>query len=226
MHACAHNPTGIDPSPEEWIKVAQAMQEKGHFAFFDCAYQGFASGDVDKDAFAVRKFVEMGMDVFVAQSYSKNFGLYNERTGALTVVSQSPEIAKNVRSQLAKLTRSLISNPPAFGARIVSRILNDEQLYQEWLADLKIMVDRIHTMRKQLYDLLCQMGTPGSWKHVITQIGMFSYTGLSAKQSLLMREKFHIYMTDNGRISIAGLNSRNLKYFAESMDWVVRNCHE
>lgn len=202
------------------------MQEKGHFAFFDCAYQGFASGDVDKDAFAVRKFVEMGMDVFVAQSYSKNFGLYNERTGALTAVSQSPEIAKNVRSQLAKLTRSLISNPPAFGARIVSRILNDEQLYQEWLADLKIMVDRIHTMRKQLYDLLCQMGTPGSWKHVITQIGMFSYTGLSAKQSLLMREKFHIYMTDNGRISIAGLNSRNLKYFAESMDWVVRNCHE
>ena len=168
----------------------------------------------------------MGMDVFVAQSYSKNFGLYNERTGALTVVSQSTDIAKNVRSQLAKLIRSMISNPPAFGARIVSRILNDEQLYQEWLADLKVMVDRIHSMRKQLYDLLCNLGTPGDWKHVVTQIGMFSYTGMSAKQSLLMREKFHIYMTDNGRISIAGLNNRNVKYFAESMDWVVRNCQE
>lgn len=202
------------------------MQEHGHFAFFDCAYQGFASGDIDKDAYAVRKFVEMGMDVFVAQSYSKNFGLYNERTGALTVVSQTAEIAKNVRSQLSKLTRSMISNPPAFGARIVSKILNDEQLYQEWMADLKVMVDRIQSMRKQLYDNLCQLGTPGDWNHVITQIGMFSYTGLSAKQSLLMREKFHIYMTDNGRISIAGLNSRNVKYFAESMDWVVRNCQD
>ncbi len=226
MHACAHNPTGIDPTPEQWCKVAQAMQERGHFAFFDCAYQGFASGDVDKDAFAVRKFVEMGMDVFVAQSYSKNFGLYNERTGALTVVSQTPEIAKNVRSQLAKLLRSMISNPPAFGARIVSRVLNDAQLYLEWLNDLKVMVDRIHSMRQQFYDLLCQMKTPGDWKHVITQIGMFSYTGLSAKQSLLMRERFHIYMTDNGRISIAGLNNRNVKYFAESMDWIVRNCAE
>lgn len=226
MHACAHNPTGIDPTADQWNRIADAMQERGHFAFFDCAYQGFASGDIDKDAFAVRRFVQLGMDVFVAQSYSKNFGLYNERTGALTVVTQNAEAAKNVRSQLAKLTRSMISNPPAFGARIVSKILNNEQLYKEWLEDLKTMVDRIHAMRKQLYDLLQELKTPGSWEHVITQIGMFSYTGLSPKQSLLMREKFHIYMTDNGRISIAGLNSRNIAYFAKCLDWVVRNCHE
>lgn len=226
LHACAHNPTGIDPTSSQWESVASAIKECGHFAFFDCAYQGFASGDLDRDAFAVRKFVELGLDLFVAQSYSKNFGLYCERTGCLTVVSKSPEIAKNVRSQLSKLNRSSISNPPAFGARIVGKILNDAQLYKEWMSDLHIMVDRILTMRRSLYEHLVDLKTPGSWDHVINQIGMFSYTGLSIKQSLLMREKFHIYMTDNGRISIAGLTTKNIEYFATSMDWIVRNCKE
>ena len=191
--------------------------------FFDCAYQGFASGDLDRDAFAVRTFVEMGMEIFVAQSYSKNFGLYCERTGCLTVVTKSPESARNVRSQLAKLNRSSISNPPAFGARIVSKILNNPQLYAEWISDLNVMVDRIMAMRRRLYDLLVQLETPGNWEHVINQIGMFSYTGMNVKQSLLMREKFHIYLTDNGRISIAGLTTKNIDYFARSMDWVIRN---
>ena len=181
---------------------------------------------MDRDAFAVRKFVEMGMDAFIAQSYSKNFGLYCERTGCLTVVSQSIEIARNVRSQLSKLNRSSISNPPAFGARIVGKILNDPQLYSEWVSDLNVMVNRIMAMRKRLHEILVALGTPGNWDHVITQIGMFSYTGLSIRQSLLMREKYHIYMTDNGRISIAGLTTKNIDYFAQSMDWVVRNCKE
>lgn len=202
------------------------MNDCGHFPFFDCAYQGFASGDLDHDAYAVRLFVGMGMEVFVAQSYAKNFGLYSERTGCLTVVSKSTDIARNVRSQLAKLNRSSISNPPSFGARIVSKILNDPQLFSEWFADLHVMVDRIKAMRKRLHELLVQLNTPGNWDHVITQIGMFSYTGLSVKQSLLMRDKFHIYLTDNGRISIAGLTTKNIEYFAQSMDWVVRNCHE
>ena len=164
------------------------------------------------------------MDLFIAQSYSKNFGLYCERVGCLTVVTSSGEIARNVRSQLCKLNRSLISNPPAYGARIVSKILNDPQLFSEWHSDLQVMVSRIHLMRKRLFELLVKLETPGNWNHVITQIGMFSYTGLSSKQSLLMREKFHIYMTDNGRISIAGLNTHNVVYFAESLDWTVRNC--
>lgn len=226
MHACAHNPTGIDPTQEQWERIANAIKDCGHFAFFDCAYQGFASGDLDRDAFAVRKFVEMGMDVFVSQSYSKNFGLYCERTGCLTVVSQSTEIARNIRSQLSKLNRSSISTPPAFGARIVGKILNDPQLYSEWVADLNVMVNRIMTMRKRLHELLIELGTPGNWDHVITQIGMFSYTGMNTKQSLLMREKFHIYLTDNGRISIAGLTTKNIDYFAQSMDWVIRNCKD
>lgn len=226
LHACAHNPTGIDPTTDQWERIAHAILGCGHFVFFDCAYQGFASGDLDRDAYAVRKFVELGLDVFVAQSYAKNFGLYCERTGCLTVVSQSTEVSRNVRSQLAKLNRSSISNPPAFGARIVSKILNDPQLYAEWISDLHVMVHRIMSMRKSLHSLLVELNTPGNWDHVINQIGMFSYTGLSTKQSLLMREKFHIYMTDNGRISIAGLTTKNIEYFANSMDWIVRNCHE
>lgn len=226
LHACAHNPTGIDPTPEQWARVGSAIQDRGHFAFFDCAYQGFASGDLDNDAHAIRMFVEMGMDVFIAQSYAKNFGLYCERTGCLTVVAKSTEAARNVRSQLAKLNRSSISNPPAFGARIVSKILNDPHLYSEWFADLNVMVSRIKSMRKRLYELLVELGTPGNWEHVITQIGMFSYTGMTVKQSLMMREKFHIYLTDNGRISIAGLTNKNIEYFAQSMDWVIRNCNE
>ena len=226
LHTCAHNPTGIDPTTDQWQRIADAIRDCGHFAFFDCAYQGFASGDLDRDAYAVRKFVEIGMDVFIAQSYAKNFGLYAERTGCLTVVTKSTETARNVRSQLSKLNRSSISNPPAFGARIVGKILNDPHLFSEWFNDLHIMVDRIKSMRKRLHELLVELDTPGNWDHVISQIGMFSYTGLSVKQSLLMRERFHIYLTDNGRISIAGLNSKNVDYFAQSMDWVVRNCHE
>jgi aspartate aminotransferase, cytoplasmic len=181
---------------------------------------------LDRDAFAVRKFVQLGIDVFVAQSYSKNFGLYCERTGCLTVAASSPEIAKNVRSQLAKLNRSLISNPPAFGARIVSKILNDPQLFSEWNSDLLVMVNRIKTMRKSLHEQLVHLKTPGNWDHIVTQIGMFSYTGMTKTQSVLMKEKFHIYLTENGRISIAGLTSKNMDYFAQSMDWVIRNCHE
>lgn len=174
----------------------------------------------------MRKFVEFGLDLFVAQSYSKNFGLYCERAGCLTVVSQRSDIARNVKSQLAKLNRTSISNPPAHGARIVSKILNDSQLYAEWISDLNVMVSRIMTMRKELLRLLVEMKTPGKWDHIVSQIGMFSYTGLSMKQSLVMRDKFHIYMTDNGRISIAGLTWKNIEYFAKSMDWVVRNCNE
>jgi aspartate aminotransferase len=226
LHACAHNPTGCDPSREQWHELAALLKAKGHIVVFDCAYQGFASGSLDDDAYAVRHFVESGLQLFVAQSYSKNFGLYNERCGALVAVCGNPEEARAVRSQLCKLQRALISNPPAFGARIVSRILNDPALYAEWMANLATMVTRIKAMRRALYDELVRLGTPGKWEHVISQIGMFSYTGLSKAQSTVMKERFHIYLTDNGRISIAGLTSKNIKYFAESMDWVVRNVHD
>ncbi|KAI9175637.1 Aspartate aminotransferase, cytoplasmic [Blastocladiella emersonii ATCC 22665] len=222
LHACAHNPTGVDPTPAQWATIADVMAAKRHVAFFDCAYQGFASGDVDRDAQAVRFFATK-MELLVAQSFAKNFGLYNERCGNLSVVAASPAVAGAVRSQMAKLQRAAISNPPAFGARIVSTVLNNPDLYAEWLGNLRTMSGRIQAMRTQLFDALQKLGTPGSWQHILDQIGMFSFTGLTVAQSQAMRTKFHIYMTDNGRISMAGLTTKNVQYFAESMDWVVRN---
>ncbi|KAI9592380.1 pyridoxal phosphate-dependent transferase [Syncephalis fuscata] len=222
LHACAHNPTGVDPNEAQWHQIADVMAAKKHFPFFDCAYQGFATGDVDRDAWAVRLFVNRGFELFVAQSYAKNFGIYSERCGCLTVVARHPEQAKAVHSQLAKLARANISNPPAFGARIVSMVLNDPVLYEEWLGNLRTMSGRIIDMRRALYDELVKQGTPGNWQHIIDQIGMFSFTGLKVHQVKVLRERFHIYMTDNGRISMAGLNRGNVAYFARAIDEVIR----
>ncbi|CAO3619042.1 unnamed protein product [Cunninghamella echinulata] len=223
IHACAHNPTGVDPTQEQWKGIAQAMRSKGHFPFFDCAYQGFASGDLDRDAWSVRYFVEQGFELFVAQSYAKNFGLYGERAGNLTFVCKSSEETKRVLSQLEKLQRSEISNPPAYGSRIVDIVLNDPALYAEWKENLKYMSNRIIEMRKALYQHLLDLKTPGTWNHIIDQIGMFSFTGLKAPQVKVMIEKYHIYLTDNGRISMAGLSTSNVEYFAKAVDDVVRN---
>ncbi|KAF9915545.1 Aspartate aminotransferase, cytoplasmic [Lobosporangium transversale] len=223
IHPCAHNPTGVDPTPEQWKQIADVMEAKGHFTFFDCAYQGFASGNLDKDAYSVRYFVERGFELFVAQSYSKNFGLYSERAGNLVIVSKTPEIKTKIESQIAKAQRAVISNPPAFGSRIVSTVLSDEKLYAEWEKNLATMANRIIDMRKALYDELVRLGTPGKWNHIVDQIGMFSFTGLTTPQVKVLKEKYHVYLTDNGRISMAGLNSSNVKYFAQAVDDVVRN---
>ncbi|KAI9017486.1 pyridoxal phosphate-dependent transferase [Gaertneriomyces semiglobifer] len=223
IHPCAHNPTGVDPTPEEWKTIAQVIKEKGHFPFFDTAYQGFASGDLDRDAWAVRYFVEQGFDMLISQSYSKNMGLYGERTGCLVVVTSDAPQAVAVRSQLCRLQRASISSPPAFGARIVSLILNNEQMFQQWTVELKTMADRIIAMRKALYDALMTLGTPGSWNHITDQIGMFSFTGINVNQVKVLKERYHVYLTDNGRISMAGLNPGNVQRFAEALDWVVRN---
>ncbi|KAI8615627.1 pyridoxal phosphate-dependent transferase, partial [Chytriomyces sp. MP71] len=223
LHACAHNPTGVDPTQDQWKKIAAMMKQKQHFPFFDCAYQGFASGSLDKDAWAVRFFVESGFEIFVAQSYSKNFGLYSERCGCLTVVTSTEAQAVAVRSQLCRLNRASISNPPAFGARIVSAVLNDPVLFAEWEENLRTMANRIIKMRSETVRHLTELKTPGTWTHITSQIGMFSYTGLSVAQVKVIKEKFHVYMTDNGRISMAGLNEGNVRRFAEAVDYVVRN---
>ncbi|TFK29837.1 aspartate aminotransferase [Coprinopsis marcescibilis] len=223
LHACAHNPTGVDPTEEQWKAIAEVMLEKGHFAFFDCAYQGFASGDLDKDSWAVRYFVEKNVPLLVCQSFAKNAGLYGERIGALHVVLQDSETANRVRSQLSVLQRSEISNPPTHGARLVSLILNDPELFAEWKRDVATMSGRIIDMRNELYRQLTEVyKTPGNWDHIVNQIGMFSFTGLNPQQCQAMVEKAHVYMTGNGRISMAGLNTKNIGSFAESLDAAVR----
>ena len=226
LHACAHNPTGVDPTQEQWKKIAEVMKQKRHFPFFDTAYQGFASGSLSKDGWAVNYFVEQGFELVVAQSYAKNFGLYGERAGCFHFVtapgSNAQDTVARVSSQLAILQRSEISNPPAYGARIASLVLNDKQLFAQWEEDLRTMSGRIIEMRKALRGKLEEMGTPGTWNHITDQIGMFSFTGLNEEQVLKLREKYHIYMTKNGRISMAGLNTNNVDYFAKSVDAVVR----
>ena len=226
LHACAHNPTGVDPTQDQWKKIAEVVRAGSHFPFFDCAYQGFASGDLAKDAWAVRHFVEQGFELCIAQSYAKNFGLYGERAGAFHFVtapgSHAQDTVSRIASQLAILQRSEISNPPAYGARIASMILNDENLFKEWERDLKTMSGRIIEMRRAFRDKLEEFKTPGTWNHITSQIGMFSFTGLNEKQVSILKDKWHIYMTKNGRISMAGLNTHNVAYVAESVSATVK----
>lgn len=226
LHACAHNPTGVDPTQDQWKQIAAVMKERQQFPFFDCAYQGFASGSLSTDNWAIRYFVEQGFELLVAQSYAKNFGLYGERAGCFHFVtspgSHAQDTTARVASQLAILQRSEISNPPAYGARVASTVLNDPQLFSEWEGDLRTMSGRIIEMRKALRSKLEEMQTPGKWNHITDQIGMFSFTGLSEAQVMALREKYHVYMTKNGRISMAGLNTHNVDYFAKAVDAVVR----
>lgn len=163
LHACAHNPTGVDPTKEQWKKVAEVVRQKSHFPFFDCAYQGFASGNLDQDAWAIRYFISLGFEMCIAQSYAKNFGLYGERAGCFHFVtspgSDAEDAIARIGSQLTILQRSEISNPPAYGARIAAMILNDNNLFSEWEANLVTMSGRIIDMRKALRDKLESMGT-------------------------------------------------------------------
>lgn len=226
LHACAHNPTGVDPTIDQWKELATIMKQKSHLPFFDCAYQGFASGNLDKDAWAIRHFVEQGFEVCVAQSFAKNLGLYNERVGCFHFVTKAgtgaEQITQRIASQLMILQRSEISNPPAYGARLASLVLNDPQLFDEWKENLYEMSSRIILMRKRLRNKLEELQTPGTWEHITDQIGMFSFTGLRERHALRLRETAHIYMTNNGRISMAGLNNGNVEYVARSIDRVVR----
>ncbi|ERT00853.1 hypothetical protein HMPREF1624_02086 [Sporothrix schenckii ATCC 58251] len=234
LHACAHNPTGVDPTEAQWKELATVIKSRGHLPFFDCAYQGFASGDLARDASAVRYFVEQGFELLVAQSFAKNFGLYGERAGAFHYVAPPAQAGRltaeavvdtvsRVKSQLAVLQRSEISNPPIYGARVASTVLNDPALFAEWEDNLRTMSGRIIGMRKALRDKLEALGTPGTWNHITDQIGMFSFTGLSEAQVQKLRTDFHVYMTKNGRISMAGLNTNNVEYFAKAVDSVVRS---
>ena len=226
LHACAHNPTGVDPTREQWKEIAEIMKAKKQFPFFDCAYQGFASGDLDQDAWAVRYFIQQGFELCIAQSFAKNFGLYGERAGCFHFVtspgSDAQNTVKRIASQLAILQRSEISNPPAYGARIASTVLNDPALFKEWEQNLQEMSGRIKEMRTALRSKLEELKTPGTWNHITDQIGMFSFTGLTEQQVLKIRSDAHVYMTKNGRISMAGLNTGNVEYFARAVDKVVR----
>ncbi|KIZ04885.1 aspartate aminotransferase [Monoraphidium neglectum] len=175
LHACAHNPTGVDPTPDQWRGILAVVQERGLMPFFDSAYQGFASGDLDADAGALRMFASARrrdgspQEMLLAQSFAKNMGLYGERVGALSVVTQSPEVRKRVDSQLKVAIRVMYSNPPIHGAAIAAMVMANPALSAEWQAELAGMAGRIKDMRRALVDALAAAGAPGNWDHITSQ---------------------------------------------------------
>lgn len=221
LHACAHNPTGVDPTQEQWKKIAEVMRDRQLLAFFDCAYQGFATGSLEDDAYAVRLFDSLGLEFFISQSFAKNMGLYGERVGTFYIVTKTEKQAKSALSQVKVIVRSLYSSPPTSGARLAATVLNTPELYNEWKTELKAMADRIIEMRKLLFAAITANQTPGVWTHITSQIGMFSYTGLTPAQVSILVNKYHIHMLSNGRISMAGLNAESCKYLADAIHEAV-----
>mmetsp|Transcript_28537 Transcript_28537/g.66125 ORF Transcript_28537/g.66125 Transcript_28537/m.66125 type:complete len:411 (-) Transcript_28537:43-1275(-) len=222
LHACAHNPTGIDPSPEQWQQIAEVMKKRRLIPLLDSAYQGYASGDLEKDAATIRLFANMGFEFFLCQSFAKNLGLYGERMGMLHVVCNSADHSKAVLSQLKLVIRPMYSSPPIHGAHLVMKVLGNQERFDQWKKELKEMADRIHEVRHLLRSGLESKGTPGKWNHITDQIGMFSFTGLSQAQCERLIAQHHIYLLKSGRISMAGLNKSNMQHMVDSVDEVVR----
>lgn len=222
LHACAHNPTGVDPKPEQWKELSSLFTKKNLFPFFDMAYQGFASGNVDRDASAVRTFLSDGHKIALAQSFAKNMGLYGERVGLFSLTTLDTDEAARILSQLKIIARGMYSNPPIHGARIVAEILSNSQLKDQWLGEVKSMADRIISIRHQLKELLAKEGSIKNWEHITDQIGMFCYTGLNKDMVKTITEEHSIYLTNDGRISMAGVTTKNVGYLAKAMHQVTK----
>ncbi|CDW55724.1 aspartate aminotransferase [Trichuris trichiura] len=221
LHVCAHNPTGVDLNTEQWLKVSEIIRKRELFPWFDMAYQGFATGDLDRDAYPVRLFLEHGHQLALAQSFAKNMGLYGERVGALTFVGSQQAEAQCILSQLKILIRPMISNPPIHGARITHLILTKPDLKQQWLQDLKVMTNRIMGARRSLKDCLEKEGSSRNWQHIVDQIGMFCYSGLSEAEVNRLIKDYSIYLTKDGRISVAGISTTNVQYLARAIHEVT-----
>ena len=226
MHSCAHNPTGVDPTQGQWDILAEVFARKRLTPIFDTAYQGFASGDPDTDAYSIRSFERKGLFPIICQSFAKNMGLYGERVGATVFVCESTSQRDALLSQIkGRVVRPMYSSPPLHGARIASMILGDETLNASWRSDLAKMSNRVIEMRTKLREALIANRVPcpsygntaDAWRHVTDQIGMFCYTGLEPHHVELMREKYHIYLLSNGRISVSGLKPEDVDYMAKAM---------
>jgi len=216
LHACCHNPTGCDLSPAQWDAVIAAVKKYDLVPFVDMAYQGFGFG-IAEDGAVIRQFLASGLDFFVSTSFSKSFSLYGERVGALSVVCSSKDEATRVLSQLKIVIRTNYSNPPTHGAQVVATVLNTPALRAQWETELTGMRDRIKRMRRALVDQLTSAGVKGDLSYIVSQNGMFSYSGLSASQMLRLRTEFGVYGVDSGRICVAALNDGNLAYVAKAI---------
>ncbi len=222
LHACAHNPTGIDPTREQWREICSVVKTKKLFPYVDMAYQGFASGDLENDAFATRLFAEECPSMALAQSFAKNLGLYGQRVGGIHFVTSSPEEKERVLSQLKILIRPMYSNPPLYGARVAETVLSNPELTQLWHKELKGMADRMNGVRRTLVSELATVGSTRNWSHITSQIGMMAFTGLDKEQVTRLKNDYHVYMTDDGRAAISGLNSGNVQYVAKAFHEVSK----
>lgn len=209
LHGCCHNPTGVDPSFAQWQEMAASAKANGWLPLFDFAYQGFAN-DVESDAAGLRHFAEQLDELLVANSFSKNFGLYNERIGALTLVAADADAAERGMSQIKRVIRTNYSNPPSHGAQIVATILADAELKALWLEELAQMSQRIHRMRQAFVAGLAEAGVPGDFGFIEQQNGMFSFSGLNKDQVEKLKADFGIYIVGSGRINVAGMTESNL----------------
>ncbi|UXN37680.1 aspartate/tyrosine/aromatic aminotransferase [Avibacterium paragallinarum] len=216
LHGCCHNPTGIDPTPEQWQQLAEMSAKNGWLPLFDFAYQGFANG-LEEDAFGLRTFAANHKELLVASSYSKNFGLYNERVGAFTLVAENKEIAATALTQVKSIIRTLYSNPASHGASTVALVLADPALREEWTNELTEMRDRIKAMRHQFVELLKEYGAKQDFSFIEEQNGMFSFSGLTPEQVDRLKEEFAIYAVRSGRINVAGITEKNIRTLCESI---------
>ncbi|MDB6145514.1 MAG: tyrB 2 [Pseudomonas sp.] len=219
LHACCHNPTGVDLSMDDWKKVLEVLKAKGHVPFLDMAYQGFGDG-IEEDAAAVRLFAESGLTFFASSSFSKSFSLYGERVGALSIVTESKEETGRVLSQVKRVIRTNYSNPPTHGAIIVATVLNSPELRAVWEKELAEMRLRIRGMRQAMVEKLAALTTQ-DFSFVGRQRGMFSYSGLTKDQAVRLRTEFGIYALDTGRICVAALNNSNIDQVTKAIVQVI-----
>ncbi|AMG32035.1 aspartate/tyrosine/aromatic aminotransferase [Grimontia hollisae] len=221
LHGCCHNPTGIDPDAGQWQQLAALVKEKGLLPLFDFAYQGFAKG-VEEDASGLRIFAESCPELLVASSFSKNFGLYNERVGAFTLVGKSAEEAATAFSQVKSIARVIYSNPPAHGAAVVTVILNDDALRAEWEQEVADMRARIQEMRELFVATLKAEGVGRDFSFIEHQNGMFSFSGLTKEQVNQLKTEFGVYIVGSGRISVAGMTRSNMGPLCKAIAAVLK----
>ena len=220
LHACCHNPTGYDLTPAQWDQVVAAVKSRGLTAFLDMAYQGFAEG-IEQDGAAVQMFMGAGLSFFVSTSFSKSFSLYGERVGALSVLCESKDEAARVLSQLKIVIRTNYSNPPTHGGAVVAAVLGSPELRALWEKELGEMRVRIKQMRSLLVEKLKAAGVQQDMSFITTQVGMFSYSGLSKEQMVRLRSEFGVYGTDTGRMCVAALNSKNIDHVCSAIAKVI-----
>lgn len=220
LHACCHNPSGLDPTEEQWRQITEVVTERQLVPFIDMAYQGFAT-DLDTDAFAVRHMARRVPEMFVSGSCSKNFGLYRDRVGVLSMLAADKAARDIAQLQANNVVRAIYSMPPDHGAAVVSVILHDEKLSSQWRGELAVMRNRLRDMRVLLHHALRERAPDRDFSHLVRATGMFCFLGITAEQVVRLKQDFGVYMVDSSRMNVAGITADNVEYLAEAIAAVL-----